>query len=213
MKMESCFLLMALVFATFPADAREFLSLPPQNLGDKIETATPLIKAIKKNDNEAAMKYINKGEFINGAALNGVTPLILSVIENNADITKALVEHGADVNAQISLNMNEITVGMTPLMFAAEAGNTALTLYLISKGANIHAQDAEGMTALMYAVISKNFNTVYALGEAGAAYYYTTNNRGATANTMAYAMHLDEILNYLRKKTSEATVDQFSPDK
>ena len=66
---------------------------------------------------------------------------------DSCDVLKCLLEKGAEVNAQTHLNR-------TPLMLASQNDHVNLVTCLLENGANVHLQDADGHTALHYAVSS-----------------------------------------------------------
>lgn len=73
-----------------------------------------------------------------------MTALMLAVLQGDLDIIKAIIEAGADINAQSN-------GGMTALMEAASWGHADIAKLLIEAGANINARNTEGSTALLYA--------------------------------------------------------------
>ena len=178
------------------------------NVSDQ-QGGTPLFLAMMKDDKSAANDYISDSKYINTSRSDGVSPLMLASIKGFNNLAANLIAMEADIDAVTILGKYGTTVGMTALMFSAESGNASLTELLVSKNADIHLQDENGMTALMYAVTSKNLETVMVLGEAGASYYHVTNKKGHTAATIAKLMKLNEIFTYLQKKNSEAVKKQF----
>src|SRR5207244_6655473 len=77
------------------------------------------------------------------------------------EIVKALVAHGANLNAALTANLpgrsgmdagdTTLTEGTTPLMRAARAGDTAVIRLLLAKGADVKVSTKDGNTALMFA--------------------------------------------------------------
>ena len=103
----------------------------------------------------------------------GVTPIMISTDE---EMTRRLIELGADVNVRTSKACNGVS-DMTPLMFAQDAGSVKALLdagasafaktnrqqtvlmyiddpqalkLLVDRGVDVNAKDVDGRTALMY---------------------------------------------------------------
>lgn len=89
------------------------------------------------------------------------TLLVWAVSEGYADIARALIDAGADVNAANSL-------GNTPLIRSACTGRLELTRALLEAGANLDAQNADGYSALILARRRGNQEIADLLLEAGA---------------------------------------------
>lgn len=132
---------------------------PLQDLG-----ATPLLRAVLGGDMEVVQALLAKGASPNINAM-GVTPFLVAAGvggggqrggQTNA-LMEALLEHGADVNAQVtgtktysmrisrSPSTNE---GMTALHVAAQSGRVDLVRYLLEKGANVEIADSNGRKAI-----------------------------------------------------------------
>jgi len=126
----------------------------------------------------------------------GQTALMWAVAEKHPDITRALVEHGADLHARsksgftpllyaadrnsldsarilvaAGADVNEATADrVTPLLLASTRGGEDLALFLLEKGADPNAADSkEGYTPLHHAASHRNMvNAVKALLAQGA---------------------------------------------
>lgn len=102
---------------------------------------TPLGLACYFGHEESARYLLLKGAEVNTPSQNGynVYPIHSAVASNNADITKILLEAGADVNVkQVS--------GITPLHSAAHHGNIELIILLLEAGADVNANSEDGKT-------------------------------------------------------------------
>jgi ankyrin repeat protein len=91
-----------------------------------------------------------------------VTPLSLAAVNGNAQITKLLLESGADARQLVSR-------GQTVLMTAARTGNPEVVAALIDKGAEVNAREWQlGETALMWAASENHAAVVKLLVARGA---------------------------------------------
>lgn len=98
-----------------------------------------LIKAIKSNNQIAALRLIEKGINIDQPSTSGLrgTPLMYAVSVNNPTIVKALLAKGAEVNAV------DIT-GDPAISWAAFSGNSKLISILLHAGANPYIRSKHG---------------------------------------------------------------------
>jgi len=80
---------------------------------------------------------------------NHKTLLHHATMNDNFDIVKYLVEHGANVNAIDWCNA-------TPLQLAASNSNIHIVKYLVESGANVNYSDEFGYTPLLYAAYDNN---------------------------------------------------------
>ncbi len=102
---------------------------------------TPLGLASYFGKEEVARYLLLKGADPNIPSGNGfnVYPLHSSVAANNEDISKILLEAGAEVNIRQSS-------GLTPLHSAAHHGNIELIILLLEAGADITIKTEDGNT-------------------------------------------------------------------
>jgi ankyrin repeat protein len=89
------------------------------------------------------------------------TPLHAALAGRRAEVARALVEAGADVNARQH-------GGWTPLQQAAANGDGATVEYLLAKGADVNAANDAGVTALALATEQGHTQVVELLRRRGA---------------------------------------------
>jgi ankyrin repeat protein len=131
---------------------------------------TPLLRAAIGNDVEVARALLAKGAAPNIVGM-GLTPFLVAAGVGtggrgtglaastsagggaNTALMDVLVEHGADINAQVtgtntySMRISRApssTEGMSALHVASQAGRLDLVRYLLDKGANTELLDANG---------------------------------------------------------------------
>ena len=93
--------------------------------------------------------------------VEGATALTIACQRKNLQVIKALVNHGANVNA-IS------KYGQTPLMTAANTCSDPVVRYLLQNGAKVAEKSASGGTALFSAVVQGCVDVANVLLQAGA---------------------------------------------
>jgi len=111
-----------------------------------------IIKAAKHGNVELAMTLLlsDRG-LLDARDTDGSTPLHCAVWKGHLQMVEALVDAGADVNAQ---NENDHW-GTTPLHAAAHANQAGIAQLLIGRGANVNAKDREGRTPLFHTTFHK----------------------------------------------------------
>lgn len=119
------------------------------------------------------------------------TPLFFAVQYKRPEAMAALLEHGADVNAQD-------TTGMTPLHAAAMYGRREATEWLLAHGADPHTVDEFGDTPLHTAAVFGQGSVIKALKSAGID-LDARNAEGKTALMLAEAHGHERFADYLRK--------------
>jgi len=91
---------------------------------------------------------------------NGYTPLVLASYHNNSEVVSFLLEKGANINVNSGFG--------TPLMAAVVKNHHDIVEQLLQSKADVNLSDESGTTALHYATMFKNTNTIQMLLDAGA---------------------------------------------
>lgn len=115
-----------------------------------------LYDAIKEGNFQKAKKAIEKGADINGADNNNAPttyPLIKAVKFNRLEITKLLLERGANPNIARPIDHQ------TPIMIAIKHDNAEMTELLVNYNCNVNEESLMGRNALN---ISALWNSVKA---------------------------------------------------
>ena len=142
--------------------------------------------------NDAIALYTKNPKCINLTNDNGHTPLILPSYHGNEELVAFLIDKVKDVNDNSDYG--------TPLMAAVVKGNTAIVEMLLKKHADTNIADANGTTALHYAVMFKNYDLVKLLLEAKA---------DATLKDNRDKSALDYAMIYNDKKLTNLLNDQL----
>lgn len=149
-----------------------------------IECARPLLDG-RANVNESAADgnsalvlaaHSGQGKFAaflldHGANSNldgaGYTALHAAVMRDDVELVKALLSHGANVNAQLvngtpwrhnspDFSLPESLIGATPFLLAANYASSDMMRLLATSGADVTMTAKDGTTALMAAAEAKN---------------------------------------------------------
>jgi ankyrin repeat protein len=154
-----------------------------------------LIEAVKKGDLATARALVSRGVDVNERAGDGATALQWAAYNENQEAIDLLLRAHAAVNAANDLGVTPLWVaasnasaaivarllqaganpnlgpatGGTPLMLVSRSGDAASATLLLKYGADVNAkEDANGQTALMWAVSGHRTEVVDVLLEAGA---------------------------------------------
>ena len=112
--------------------------------------------------------------------LGASTPLMESAQEGHIELTKYLLQNGADVNAQSG-------TGDTALTYACENGHTDVSDLLLKYNAVLEHESEGGRTPLMKAARAGHLCTVQFLISKGADVNRTTTNNDHTPLSLACA--------------------------
>jgi len=160
-----------------------------------------LWNAVKESDLDKAKELLEQGVNPNtvqpGNDMN-FNILMLAAHENDLEMIKMLVEHGADVNSRDSYEQSV-------LMYCLHSPE--IVDYLIKKGADVDTRDRYGYTALMQAVTEHKpeyKTSVKLLVEAGAD-VNAENKRGEVILELTYDK---EIMEFLRQNGAK----ELSPE-
>ncbi len=144
---------------------------------------------------------IDGGADVNTTNSTGQTSLLAAALSGKAATVRLLLEHRANVNAQI------MPIGTTALMLATlrvpfpQDDALGTVTALLAGGARIDAQDARGQTALLQALFGRNADAARLLIAHGAN-TAIANNDGETPLMIAAEVGLPEIVTtILAKKT------------
>lgn len=105
---------------------------------------SPLHIAAGLGDARKIKALIDQGEDINTCDKEGLTPLLMALLENRLDVVDLLLEHNIDVNIPDK-------DGTLPISVAAGLGKAAIVSKLIAKGSKINHQEKDGCSPLHYA--------------------------------------------------------------
>ena len=109
-------------------------------------------RAIEEDHLEVVRLLMAKGAKVNtvsqGGDTKGMPPLILAVLGDNIQITKILIQAGADIKAI------DPRLGNTALGWACGIGNVALARLLLDKGSPVDWRNSMGITPLMGAAMA-----------------------------------------------------------
>ena len=125
---------------------------------------TPLFGAVRGNDAAAVKRLLAEGANPNEGRFLGFAPVSFPVIYQNLDALRAMVKHGADLQAKDK-------DGSTLLMWAAynETGKTELVEELLKLGLDPNARNNSGETALTWALRRGYTPVIAALKKGGAS--------------------------------------------
>ena len=85
---------------------------------------------------------------INSMNAEGLSPLHLAAIKGDIEVTKLLINEGADIELKDSKH------GSTPLLYACQNGRTKTVQTLLENGADINAKSSNGTRAIHFAAQS-----------------------------------------------------------
>lgn len=165
-----------------------FIFLTLSNLSSAQEKLDVFDIARKGTLSEARASVKQNPKAFNVVNQEGYSPLILACYRNNIEVAKFIIENGGDINGNSNMG--------TPLMAAIVKGNNEIAKILIDKKADVNLADANGTTALIYAVQFQNMKILKLLLENKADKAHKS-KEGKTAFEYAVFAGNDEIINLL----------------
>lgn len=128
------------------------------NATDKQGTPLLVIAAREKSDNVAKALMADPKIDLEKLDAAGENAMMLAALNGDADLVKALIDKGAEVNKK----------GWAPLHYAAANGHDDVVKMLLDESAYIDAGSPNGTTPLMMAARGNYLSTVKVLLDAGA---------------------------------------------
>ncbi|MCI5157089.1 MAG: ankyrin repeat domain-containing protein, partial [Candidatus Electrothrix sp. AUS1_2] len=149
---------------------------------------------------------LEKYGYADAADKDGETPLMKAAnSKNGVEITKLLLEYGADPNKQSN-------AGVTAIMRAASNSNNGveITKLLLEHGAEPNKQSNTGVTAMMKAAYSANPKVMKLLWEHGAD-LSIKDHQGKTVEKYNYhqKFEIDHLLEWMRTKKKDPLESLF----
>jgi ankyrin repeat protein len=164
------------------------------DLPDERGGTTPLLAAIIGGEPEIAVLLIEKKADVNRKIkmgnVEGVSPLMLAAATGHLDLTRAIIDAGADLEARTR-------DGESALVLAAANGWAEGAALLLEKGADVNARMNNGWTALMRAAGRRRSDIVGMLLENKAEADLKATADGWTALMMAVYDNQPDIVRAL----------------
>jgi ankyrin repeat protein len=130
------------------ACANATLALRPVQASDK---DAALLVAAEGGDAATVQSLLQQGACLSARTSQGWSPLILAVKRGDVEMTKRLVEAGADVN-----DRSQSKMGSTVLCWAVSTGNLKLIEFLLDHGAGVNGRSRDGNFPLFYAATTND---------------------------------------------------------
>lgn len=124
------------------AKQKEMVDWLSSHGGRSLKGTVSIADARLATEKRAAAKFKSNPALVNKIEGKGVTPLLSAVQLNRTDVSKSLIELGADINAKDK-------DGWSALHFAAWNGNIDIAKVLLSKGLNPDDRTKDLATPLM----------------------------------------------------------------
>lgn len=138
---------------------------------------------------DIAQILINNGADINVKNSEGKTPLSIAIDNNNVDMVRLLLNHGAKIN-----EITDRYTGRTEFFSAMRVGSISLVELLLQKGANINALDSNGMPPLASALWYKRKDIVELLINRGADVNILSKNGDTLLQGHSHNIDMFELL-------------------
>ncbi|XP_072050839.1 uncharacterized protein [Amphiura filiformis] len=169
---------------------------PAMSLSDAIHSLQPYDKIVQIiEDNPAAVK--DKG-------WHGLTPMHKAGLRGDRDVTKLLMQHGANINEP-----NDY--GETPVHYACKRGNPVNIHEMVQAGGDIRVTDSAGRNALHHAASGGCVAAMHYLSEVCGMSFNDRDRNGQMAiHIVCYQGFQDAVKYLLRKqRSSVSSTDNF----
>ena len=158
-----------------------------------IAAAEPIVESAKNGDFQSVKNILeNDPSKLDIKDEDGYTALHWACMRAHWDITKYLIEKGADLNVVGG-------DGGTQINWAVHHDNVGIIKLFIDKGANLNIRNQWGMTELHTAIWRGNIHVVEYLLDHGSDPNIKT-NEGWTAMHYAYRSGHDKVIELLKKR-------------
>lgn len=168
------------------------------------EIASALHIACKKGHFKIVKVLIDYGASLNEKDIGGFTPLHEGVVNNNYEICQYLLSHGADPL------IKDCDYGLYPFHYACQNGNLSIVNLLLDnmQGFSINTAGADGRTALMLSIGSKNVMVIEELLKRDAD-ANIADEKHITAIHIASSVGCFEIFKIIYQHTSVETIYKY----
>ncbi len=165
------------------------------------EPGSPFLIALSEGYEDVARLLLTDDVYVNMQNSDGSTPLHEAAGAGMMELTRDLVERGADLNARLGEIPGNVYEpgrggGTTPFLAAARGGHVDTMQLLLSAGADPYDQSTDGTGSVLFATRSLNIEAVRLLVELGADVNGASPNRPTALHT-AIRFGEDEIVEYL----------------
>ncbi|HLH96219.1 MAG TPA: ankyrin repeat domain-containing protein [Xanthobacteraceae bacterium] len=160
---------------------------------------------IEAGNRDAALKMIAAGTDVNAAQGDGTTPLHWAVYKIDADLVRALLDHGA--KADVINNY-----GSSPLAEAVKVANPQLVEMLLDAGSNVEEANQDGQTALMLAARAGSVEVADLLVRHGANVNAREKWRAQTALMWAADAHSAALTRFLNDHKADVNARAMAID-
>ena len=128
-----------------------------------LESPLRLLACCALGDEKAVTALLDSGvspDAVSPGVMDGATPVLASIMGGHEDVSKLLLDRGADPNLAGE-------DGLFPLMHACARNNVAIAGQLIEHGASVDAETSGGTTSLIVAAAAGHRDAVDLLHRAG----------------------------------------------
>ncbi|MBN2356421.1 ankyrin repeat domain-containing protein [candidate division KSB1 bacterium] len=174
-----------------------FVFLSVANTADSTDKLRDLSHKLKANDTNKVLKLIKNGADVDVLNKQNLTPLAVAVDRNYIEISKVLLENGANPNFKTNDSL--------PLLIISAQQNWEIVKLLVQYGADVNCTDASGNTPLHNAAMFNQIETAKILKEKGAQ-IDKRNDKGILPLHIAASQGSSQIIDILLDPGSESAI-------